>query len=54
MAWSNIFLQLITVTGPVIGEGLLAGWETSIELDSFKWDCNYSADANAASADPAA
>ena len=38
MAWSNIFLQLITPTGPVIGEGLLTGWETSIELESFKWD----------------
>ena len=48
MAWSNIFLQLITVTGPVIGEGLLAGWETSIELDSFKWDCDFRADADAA------
>jgi type VI protein secretion system component Hcp len=48
MAWSNIFLQLITGTGPggavpmpVIGEGLLEGWETSIELDSFEWGCEY-------------
>ena len=48
MAWSNIFLQLITGTGPggavpmpVIGEGLLEGWETSIELDSFEWGCDY-------------
>ena len=48
MAWSNIFLQLITVTGPVIGEGLLTGWETSIELDSFKWDCEFEADSNPA------
>jgi len=38
MAWSNIFLQLITLTGPIIGEGLLEGWETSIELDKFEWD----------------
>ena len=37
MSWSNIFLQLITPTGPVIGEGLLQGWQTSIELQSFKW-----------------
>ena len=37
MAWSNIYLELITLTGPVIGEGLLDGWETSIELDSFSW-----------------
>lgn len=48
MAWSNIFLQLITVTGPVIGEGLLAGWETSIELDSFRWDLAVPADADPA------
>ena len=48
MAWSNIFLQLITGTGPggavpmpVIGEGLLEGWETSIELESFEWGCLY-------------
>jgi type VI protein secretion system component Hcp len=38
MAWSNIFLQLITMTGPIIGEGLLDGWETSIELEKFSWD----------------
>ena len=41
MAWSNIFLQLVTLTGPVIGEGLLNGWETSIELDKFSWDLTY-------------
>jgi hypothetical protein len=41
MAWSNIFLQLITGAGPVIGEGLLEGWETSIELESFEWGCDY-------------
>lgn len=44
MAWSNIFLQLITPAGPVIGEGLLEGWQTSIELNSFKWDLSYSAE----------
>jgi type VI protein secretion system component Hcp len=37
MSLSNIYLRLITVTGPVIGEGLLEGWETSIELKSFDW-----------------
>jgi hypothetical protein len=41
MAWSNIFLQLITGAGPVLGEGLLQGWETSIELESFSWGCDY-------------
>jgi type VI protein secretion system component Hcp len=37
MSASNIYLRLITATGPVIGEGLLEGWETSIELISFEW-----------------
>ena len=37
MSWSNIFLQLITATGPVIGEGLLEGWQGSIELKDFNW-----------------
>jgi len=46
MAWSNIFLQLITVTGPVIGEGLLTGWETSIELESFNWELTFNPGAN--------
>jgi hypothetical protein len=41
MAWSNIFLQLVTPTGPVIGEGLLEGWQTSIELESFAWSMTY-------------
>jgi type VI protein secretion system component Hcp len=45
MAWSNIFLQLITPAGPVIGEGLLEGWQTSIELTSFKWGLKYNAEA---------
>ncbi len=48
MAWSNIFLQLITPTGPVIGEGMLTGWETSIELESFRWKCDFNADAKPA------
>jgi type VI protein secretion system component Hcp len=34
---SNIFLQLITASGPVVGEGLLEGWEGSIELREFSW-----------------
>lgn len=37
MAWSNIFCQIIGATGPVIGEGLLSGWQTSIELEGFEW-----------------
>lgn len=37
MGWSNIFCQIITPAGPVIGEGLLSGWQTSIELDGFEW-----------------
>ena len=37
MAWSNIFCQIITPAGPVIGEGLLSGWQTSIELTGFDW-----------------
>lgn len=45
MAWSNIFLQLITPAGPVIGEGLLEGWQTSIELTGFKWGMKYNPDA---------
>ena len=44
MAWSNIYLQLITITGPVIGEGLLDGWETSIELEKFGWGMTYNSD----------
>jgi len=47
MAWSNIFLQLVTLTGPVIGEGLLNGWETSIELDKFSWGLQYNESADA-------
>lgn len=41
MAWSNIFLQLVTGAGPVVGEGLLEGWQMSIELESFEWGCEY-------------
>jgi type VI protein secretion system component Hcp len=37
MSGSNIFLQLITAAGPVVGEGLLEGWEGSIELKEFSW-----------------
>ena len=42
MAWSNIFCQIIGATGPVIGEGLLSGWQTSIELDGFEWGMDVS------------
>jgi type VI protein secretion system component Hcp len=37
MSASNIYMRMITVAGPMIGEGLLEGWETSIELKSFSW-----------------
>ena len=37
MSGSNIFMQLITATGPVLGEGLLEGFEGSIELKEFGW-----------------
>jgi len=43
--WSNIFLQLITGLGPVptpaVGEGLLEGWQGSIELQGFNWEASY-------------
>jgi type VI protein secretion system component Hcp len=37
MSGSNIFMQLVTGAGPVVGEGLLQGWEGSIELREFSW-----------------
>jgi type VI protein secretion system component Hcp len=37
MSRSNIFMQLVTAAGPVAGEGLLEGWEGSIELLEFSW-----------------
>jgi len=37
MSWSNIYMQLITPTGPVLGEGMLEGFQTSIELKGFHW-----------------
>lgn len=37
MSSSNIFMQLITGAGPVMGEGLLEGWQGSIELKEFSW-----------------
>lgn len=37
MSGSNIYMQLITGTGPVMGEGLLEGWVGSIELKEFSW-----------------
>lgn len=37
MSGSNIFMQLITATGPVMGEGMLEGFQGSIELREFSW-----------------
>jgi type VI protein secretion system component Hcp len=37
MSRSNIFMQLVTGAGPVAGEGLLEGWEGSVELQEFAW-----------------
>ena len=37
MSRSNIFLELITGAGPVVGEGLLEGWEGSVEVLQFGW-----------------
>lgn len=37
MSRSNIFMQLITASGPVVGEGLLEGWEGSVEIQEFDW-----------------
>lgn len=45
MSATNIYLRLITAGGPVIGEGLLEGWETSIELKEFGWELEYDTDA---------
>jgi type VI protein secretion system component Hcp len=39
MAWSNIFLQLTTLVGPIFGEGQAAPPFTGqIELIDFKWE----------------
>lgn len=37
MAWSNILCKVIRESGPVIGEGLLMGWQTDIPLSGFSW-----------------
>jgi type VI protein secretion system component Hcp len=37
MSRSNIFMQLVTGAGPVVGEGLLEGAEGSVELLEFGW-----------------
>lgn len=44
MAGTNVYLQLITATGPVIGEGLLEGWQGSIELRNFGWGAEFEED----------
>ncbi len=39
MAWSNIFLQLTTLVGPILGEGQAAPPFTGqIELIDFRWE----------------
>lgn len=38
MAWSNIFLQLTTLTGPILGEGQVSlPFTGQIELIDFNW-----------------
>lgn len=37
MSRSNIFMQLVTGAGPVLGEGLLEGFEGSVEILEFEW-----------------
>jgi type VI protein secretion system component Hcp len=37
MSGSNIFMQLVTGAGPVVGEGLLEGFQGSVELMEFGW-----------------
>lgn len=37
MSSSNIYMRMITSRGPVLGEGLLQGWEGAIELKEFNW-----------------
>lgn len=37
MSGSNIYMRMITERGPVIGEGLLQGWEGAVELKEFSW-----------------
>jgi len=37
MSRSNIFMQLVTGAGPVVGEGLLEGFEGSVEILEFSW-----------------
>ena len=52
MAWSNIYLELISITGAHHRRGrLLDGWETSIELEKLRsWGMTYNTDGH----DPAA
>lgn len=37
MSSSNIYMKMITERGPVVGEGLLQGWEGAVELKEFSW-----------------
>lgn len=45
MSGTNIFMQLITEKGPVIGEALLDGYLGSIELKDFSWGMHALRDA---------
>jgi len=37
MSASNIYMRMLTERGPVLGEGLLQGWEGAVELKEFSW-----------------
>jgi type VI protein secretion system component Hcp len=50
MSNSNIYMQMITERGPVLGEGLLEGFEGSIELKEFNWGMHVLKDPGEASA----
>ncbi len=36
VGWTNVFMHLITMTGPVVGEGFATGFNGGIELMDFK------------------
>jgi type VI protein secretion system component Hcp len=44
MSSSNVYMQMITERGPVVGEGLLAGWEGSVEIKDFSWGMHVNKD----------
>lgn len=49
MSWSNIYCQILTKTGPIVGEGLLDGFQTWVELKDFKWGMSVRTDAEKSS-----